>query len=854
MKKVLSFVLSVAMVICLMPSLAFAADDAAAAPETTTTETATATGLSQFSDADDITNKEAVAVLVGLGIIDGMGDGTFQPQGDLTRAQASKLVATLVKRGDKTDIPAPTADPFTDVAKDYWGAGAIQFGVDNGYINGMGDGTFHPEEQVTTAQLATMIEKVLGYTVEDVNYQWPENAMAIAQGGLGTAVCNLLEGVTKGATAALNREEAAQMLFNGLLSDDAIKASTTGGADVEGRTAYSPVPNTKFDYEDRDENKEQLIEKYFPKVTHVPSTTDAFGHKVVSWKNGRTQMTDEVVSEPAYVYTEELKEEELKADLDGYKFTLAEGTLYNGDPVLGGPTDIAGLAEVTGNGKVIELYTNEKDTEITQIIMSDYQPATVGKPDAKNKVVPLVDLGEVKEGDKYEVYPILSSMSEGDKVLVAVNAAGEFLDAYTPTEVTGAITKMTTKTGVVTLGGKTYELAATAKTDTFKVNANDNGTGYLDKYGYLEEYANEKPAELEVADWVLVKDVYSNTSTSAADKYAEGDETTTVYYVLGVDEAGDVVELELNTTTGKGATDATKATYDWATAQLKGATKKRGADGSVVAAKFFDRGELVTYAETADGYTIAEADPSGKSSKAQTAEQVKANAKKIGANYVSTDVKTIEVKGDKASAVTATATDGLSELVAGSQYILKKDGKMDLVTVAFKEKAAAVKEPVEVIRVTEKTANVAYTDKNGKEKTGSIVTYYNEESAEPQEMTITNAAIAEGYFTFKAETETVYTLSPYKSGSDEVEIGSGTIAEAYNDTITVGQVMYNISEDIAVRDLREDGTAAAVADLAPNLKVDFAYTTDEKTGVKTISQLYITGVAEEAAPEQAPAE
>ena len=41
MKKVLSFVLSVAMVICLMPSLAFAADDAAAAPETTTTETAT---------------------------------------------------------------------------------------------------------------------------------------------------------------------------------------------------------------------------------------------------------------------------------------------------------------------------------------------------------------------------------------------------------------------------------------------------------------------------------------------------------------------------------------------------------------------------------------------------------------------------------------------------------------------------------------------------------------------------------------------------------------------------------------------------------------------------------------------
>ena len=160
MKKVLSFVLSVAMVICLMPAMAFAADDAAAT-------TATATGLSQFSDADSIQNKEAVAVLVGLGIVDGMGDGTFQPAGNLTRAQASKLVSVLVKSGDKSDIPAPAADPFTDVSKSHWGAGAIQFGVDNGYINGMGDGTFHPEDQVTTAQLATMLDKLLGYSVAD---------------------------------------------------------------------------------------------------------------------------------------------------------------------------------------------------------------------------------------------------------------------------------------------------------------------------------------------------------------------------------------------------------------------------------------------------------------------------------------------------------------------------------------------------------------------------------------------------------------------------------------------------------------------------------------------------------------
>ena len=200
------------MVICLMPVMAFAADEA------------TATGISQFSDADSIKNenKQAVAVLVGLGIIDGMGDGTFQPKGDLTRAQSSKLVATLVKSGDKSDIPAPAADPFTDVSKGYWGAGAIQFGVDNGYINGMGDGTFHPEDQVTTAQLATLLCKLLGFSVDDINYHWPENAMAKANDEL------LLIDINKSANEVLNREEAAQMIYNGLIADMRVMTSTTG--------------------------------------------------------------------------------------------------------------------------------------------------------------------------------------------------------------------------------------------------------------------------------------------------------------------------------------------------------------------------------------------------------------------------------------------------------------------------------------------------------------------------------------------------------------------------------------------------------------------------------------------------
>lgn len=51
-----------------------------------------------FSDADEISGyaQEAVSVLVGANIINGMGDGTFAPKGLVTRAQASKVAYELL--------------------------------------------------------------------------------------------------------------------------------------------------------------------------------------------------------------------------------------------------------------------------------------------------------------------------------------------------------------------------------------------------------------------------------------------------------------------------------------------------------------------------------------------------------------------------------------------------------------------------------------------------------------------------------------------------------------------------------------------------------------------------------------
>ena len=138
----------------------------------------------------------------------------------------------------------------------------------------MGDGTFHPEDRVTTAQLATMLDKLLGYSVQDVNYNWPNNAMNYARDR------NLMNGISKGSTEYLNREEAAQMMFNALKATRVIKSNSSNYTSVRGNAS------AEFNSVNGSPNTEELIEKYFPSATYGYDSNN--GSAV--WKNGRTQI------------------------------------------------------------------------------------------------------------------------------------------------------------------------------------------------------------------------------------------------------------------------------------------------------------------------------------------------------------------------------------------------------------------------------------------------------------------------------------------------------------------------------------------------------------------------------------
>ena len=117
-----------------------------------------------FTDADEINAKyaEAVEVTTALGIIDGMTDTTFVPDGNLTRAQAAKIISYIMF-GDAASLIVPSETKFTDVPADYWASGYIAALTEVGVIAGMTDTTFAPNATLTGHQWAKMLLCAMGY-------------------------------------------------------------------------------------------------------------------------------------------------------------------------------------------------------------------------------------------------------------------------------------------------------------------------------------------------------------------------------------------------------------------------------------------------------------------------------------------------------------------------------------------------------------------------------------------------------------------------------------------------------------------------------------------------------------------
>lgn len=163
-KTFLALALAFAMI--LSSVCVFAADTAAdttAASETATSESVNSTAT--FSDVQTGTVVgDAVAKLVTYGILSGYPDGTFKPDGEITRAEFAAVIARFNKID--TSLGSDAVTGFSDLDNDSsraWARPYVKAAVDAKIINGFEDGTFRAAEPVTYEQAVKMIICAIGY-------------------------------------------------------------------------------------------------------------------------------------------------------------------------------------------------------------------------------------------------------------------------------------------------------------------------------------------------------------------------------------------------------------------------------------------------------------------------------------------------------------------------------------------------------------------------------------------------------------------------------------------------------------------------------------------------------------------
>ena len=163
-----------------------------------------------FTDQADIKATDAVDMLVALGVVDGFEDGSFQPNGTVTRAQMAKMIYVL--RTGKSDASAYNNDKtsFTDI-NGHWAAGYIKYYQSLGIIAGKSSTIFAPNATVTAQEAAKMLLVTLGYNAEKAGLTGPSwaaktNALADENG--------LLEDVNTSFTGPCPRQYAAQLIYN----------------------------------------------------------------------------------------------------------------------------------------------------------------------------------------------------------------------------------------------------------------------------------------------------------------------------------------------------------------------------------------------------------------------------------------------------------------------------------------------------------------------------------------------------------------------------------------------------------------------------------------------------------------
>ena len=476
-----------------------------------------------FKDADSIDYKEAVDVMNAVGVFVGDEKGNFNPKENLTRAQAAKIISYLLLgnktaeglagSGKFTDVAKTSwAAGFVD----YCAAVGVVNGVGNGQFNPNGSLTTLQFAKMLLVALG-YDAKIEGFVGSDwsINVSAKANQVGLLNGldvganatltreqaakmCLNTLKAPLVEYDTKGTTVTVGGDAsvtvgASKAEFKTSTNK---KAQTISNAVINGTTAYTV----------------EFAEEYYSDLKLNANTTDDFGRPCVEWfwkadSIGVYSNSDDLVATytkkvtAADVYTAVGKsvsddvnsgKAKLVSYIDG-AMTVVDKNDAKNYVTKNDSTKVNG----TGNGDYTEVYV-DGDNNVTIVTIRTYLFQAASDYNSKKDTITLTAAGDtdialdniVVDGEDFDI----KSFKSDDYILVTASTDGKS-NKYTVQSVDAAEVVSGEVTGYkldnsATIGGTEYNYSSTTKEGSGKVRSTtytvgQNARVVLDKYGYV---------------------------------------------------------------------------------------------------------------------------------------------------------------------------------------------------------------------------------------------------------------------------------------------------------------------------------------------------------------------------------
>ncbi|MDG0814168.1 S-layer homology domain-containing protein [Cohnella rhizosphaerae] len=174
----------------------------------------------KFGDLANHWSREDVEALASRGIVTGDPDGSFRPNGKITRAEFVKLLLPVF--ANRAGANQGASGTFADVPQDAWYGEAVSIATTAAIVQGAG-GKFRPTDPVTREEMAVMLYRALGIVTDDLD---PEKLLSVFNDGAKVSGWARMQvayavkaGLLKGSGGRLNpgaaatRAEAATVLL-----------------------------------------------------------------------------------------------------------------------------------------------------------------------------------------------------------------------------------------------------------------------------------------------------------------------------------------------------------------------------------------------------------------------------------------------------------------------------------------------------------------------------------------------------------------------------------------------------------------------------------------------------------------